>query len=39
MRNDPGPCARLVTIATAVALFRGGMDLCPDLLVRLDTGA
>ncbi|WP_335946117.1 hypothetical protein [Salipiger bermudensis] len=36
MRNDPGPRARLVTIATAVALFRGGMDLCPDLLVRLD---
>ena len=25
-----------MTTATAVALFRGGMDLCPDLLVRLD---
>ena len=36
MRGAPGPRARLVTTATAVALFRGGMDLCPDLLVRLD---
>ena len=36
MSGAPGPRARLVTIATAVALFRGGMDLCPDLLVRLD---
>ena len=36
MSGAPGPRARLVTIATAVALFRGGMDLCPDLLARLD---
>ena len=36
MRGAPGPRARLVTTATAVALFRGGMDLCPDLLSRLD---
>ena len=36
MRGAPGPRARLVTTATAVVLFRGGMDLCPDLLVRLD---
>ena len=36
MSVAPGPRARLVTTATAVALFRGGMDLCPDLLVRLD---
>ena len=37
MSGAPGPRARRVTIATAVALFRGGMDLCPDLLVRLDS--
>lgn len=32
----PGPRARFVTVATAVALHRGGMTLCGPLVADLD---
>ena len=36
MTRKPSPTARLLTAATAVVLFRGGMVICTDLVGALE---
>jgi hypothetical protein len=36
MTRKPSPAARLLTAATAVVLFRGGMVICTDLVGALE---